>query len=64
VANRCIGTLWHQKAFPGNGKPIATHAAEEVFMTLLTGRLAQLTGADLFPQDLLTTVVAGARYIR
>jgi hypothetical protein len=30
----------------------------------MTGRLAKLTGADLFPQSSLTTAAAGARYIR
>lgn len=30
----------------------------------VTGRLAKLVGADLFPQSSLTTAVAGARYIR
>ena len=28
----------------------------------VTGRLAKLTGADLFPQSSLTTAVAGARF--
>jgi hypothetical protein len=30
----------------------------------VTGRLAKLTGTDLFPQVSLTTAVAGARSIR
>ena len=42
--------------------PLAARAEQPAVPVI--GRLAKLTGADLFPQISLTTVVAGARYIR